>query len=232
MTKAYTMENVFGEESRTQVAWSEYVTTINFDELRLMKDIISLHNGGSGFDVDPCYSVGRFWQGLPQPKYKFDINPQAAGVEPASADDLPLSGRSVQSVMYDPPFVTGTHANGTPGLIKSRFSFFKTVSDLWLFYKQSLKEFSRILVDDGLLVVKCQDTISSSTQYLSHVEIINMAEREGFYCKDIFILGNHSIMWSPNMANQSHARKNHSYYIVFRKNEKMLKRVRKERTYA
>lgn len=128
--------------------------------------------------------------------------------------------------MYDPPFVVGMSSYG---VIKDRFSKFRTPAELWAFYAASIKEFERILRDDGLLVVKCQDMVSSGVQFMSHVEIIRMAEEIGFYCKDMHVLGSNNVMWSPNMVKQQHARKNHSYFIVFRKNPKMLAKVQKER---
>lgn len=222
--------NLFDEPTQEITIWGDYATTLSFNETGLIKQIMKLHNDSRPFTVDPCYSIGRFWTGLPQPIRKFDINPQATGVEMASADNLPLEAESVESVMYDPPFLTGSAGeDAKPGKIKARFSYFRTMSDLWSFYKASMAEFHRILVSDGLLVVKCQDCISSSTQFLSHVEIINMAEVIGFYCKDLFVLGNNQVMWSPNMVKQQHARKTHSYFLVFRKNPKMRDRVQKAR---
>ena len=222
--------SLFDELPQEIILWGDYAKTLSFDETNLIKQIMSLHNGGKPFDVDPCYSIGRFWTGLPQPTRKFDINPQKTGVEQASADSLPIESESVESVMYDPPFLTGSAGeDAKPGKIKARFSYFRTMSDLWRFYKASLAEFHRILRHDGSLVVKCQDCISSSTQYLSHVEIIKMAEKQGFYTKDLFILGNNQVMWSPNMIEQQHARKTHSYFLVFRKNAKMRDQIQKVR---
>lgn len=217
---------LFEEAPQEIVTWGDYATTLSHNETNLIKSIMQLHNDGKPFAVDPCYSIGRFWTGLPQPLRRFDINPQVAGVEMASADNLPIESESVESVMYDPPFLAGA---GDTGKIKQRFSFFRTMGDLWRFYRASIAEFHRILVSDGLLVVKCQDCISSSTQYLSHVEIIKMAEERGFYCKDLFVLGNNQVMWSPNMEKQQHARKTHSYFLVFRKNRKMRDRIQKVR---
>jgi hypothetical protein len=72
----------------------------------------------------------------------------------------------------------------------------------------------RILCEKGILVFKCQDTISGGKQYLSHVEIINMAVRLGFYPKDLFILLSKNRLMSPNQRNQKHCRKFHSYFVV------------------
>ena len=52
---------------------------------------------------------------------------------------------------------------------------------------------------------------------MSHAKIMQWASEVGFYCKDLFVLGNNNVLLSPNTANQQHARKNHSYFLVFKK---------------
>ena len=72
-----------------------------------------------------------------------------------------------------------------------------------------------LIENDGILIVKCQDIVSCGLQFLSHIEIINKALSVGFYPKDIFILtANYRLNRWPN-KKQQHARKFHSYFIVF-----------------
>jgi hypothetical protein len=195
--------------------WDDKVLSLSGDEKQIIRWILDLYNAGQPVDVDPCYSVGRFWEGLPKPKHKYDINPQAEGVEMANARDLPLPANSVTSVMFDPPFVVAPSPK--PGIIRDRFACYPTVKKLWEFYGEALREFHRILVTGGLLIFKCQDFVSGGKQHLSHIAVVNMAERAGFYCDDLFVLHRPNVLWSPNMENQKHARKTHSYFLVFRK---------------
>jgi hypothetical protein len=193
--------------------WDKMVKSLSEDEKEIIRWIMTLYNNGEAFDLDPTYSVGRFWEGLPKPKYKFDINPQIDGVEKRDARNTELPAGSVKSIMFDPPFVVAP--SPAPGIIRDRFSCYANVKELWKFYDEALQEFYRILSPAGLVVVKCQDIVSGGKQHLSHVAIINMAERIGFYSKDLFILYRKSVLWSPNMENQQHARKFHSYFLVF-----------------
>jgi hypothetical protein len=95
-------------------------------------------------------------------------------------------------MMFDPPFLATKGKSLTSAddnnKINKRFSVFPTEKELHQFYINSLNEFYRILKTGGILIFKCQDKVSSSIQYLSHVFIINNAENIGFYSKDIFIL--------------------------------------------
>lgn len=194
----------------------DIIRSISFDEHEILQWIIELHSP-AGFELDPTYSIGNFYKsGIPQPKYKFDITPSAPGVIQADVSHLPIKPNSINSIMFDPPFLvampTTLKKKGSNIMIK-RFSFYKKIPDLWKMYQNALKEFYRILLTGAVLVFKCQDTIDSGHQYLSHVKIINMAEKMGFYTKDLFILCAYKRIISQN--KQFHARKYHSYFIVF-----------------
>jgi hypothetical protein len=201
-------------ELETQAASPKrLIRTTYTDEREMLNDILYLYNGGKGVDVDPCYSIGRFWQGLPQPKHKFDLEPQVEGTIKSSCANLPLASSSVKSIMFDPPFLIGI-GESTSGKMLARFSGFKNMAELKSLYTNSLKEFYRILEDKGLLIFKCQDTVTSGKQFLTHVFIVNEAEKMGYYVRDLFILVRDSAIVDPRWGEQQHARKTHSYYVV------------------
>lgn len=192
----------------------EIIKSISFEQDEIIQWIIELYCPG-GFELDPTYSVGNFYKEIPPPVYKFDIQPQIQDVTQADCRNLPLTDASIGSIMFDPPFVGGSRKNGKPGIIKQRFGYYKNIqTELWGMYRDALIEFYRILKQDGVLVFKCQDTVESSKQYFSHIEIINMALSIGFYPKDLFILLAKSRLISPSQKNQQHARKFHSYFLV------------------
>ncbi len=73
----------------------------------------------------------------------------------------------------------------------------------------------RVLKPDGILIVKCQDEVSANKQRLTHVEIINRFESIGFYTKDLFVVVRTNRPNVSRLKQQVHARKNHSYFLVF-----------------
>lgn len=206
---------LFTNASEPIVNWNDYVVSLQFNETRILRSIIHLHNEGRPFEVDPCYATGRIWQDLPPPRFRYDSHPQTPDTQQADARNLPLGDESVHSVLFDPPFLMKDMDNRTPtGVMETRFSGYRNATELYGFYKDALTEFKRILLPKGIVAFKCQDTVSGGKQYLSHVHVVNMAQELGYYVKDLFVLGRHNVMWSPNMVNQVHARKNHCYYLV------------------
>ena len=197
------------------------ITSISYDQGEIIRNIINLHCM-EGIELDPTYSKGVFYKryGIPEPLEKFDLYPQTDDTLKASADDLPHWDESIMSIMFDPPFIVGHTKNRPTGIIGERFHGFPNIKSLWDFYERALSEFWRILKPNGILIFKCQDTVSSGKQWLSHVHIINQAEKLGFYTKDLFILLAKSRITGHNHKNQKHARKYHSYFIVFSKSMK------------
>lgn len=82
-------------------------------------------------------------------------------------------------------------------------------------YFKAGKEAFRVLKPAGVLIVKCQDEVSANTQRLTYVEIINQYEDLGFYAKDLFVVVRLNAPVVSRLIRQVHARKNHSYFLVF-----------------
>lgn len=201
------------------------IKSISYSQDEILKNIIKLYCP-DGFELDPTYSLGNFYKKIKQPKYKFDIDPDRKDVVAADSTALPLSDNSVKSILFDPPFL-GTKGNvkgskNKSNIIIKRFGYYSNMNDLWKYYALSIKEFYRVLKDGGVLVCKIQDSISSGKQFLSHIELTNQAIANGFYPKDIFVLLSKNVILSPKHNNQQHARKFHSYFIVFLKEKNKI----------
>jgi hypothetical protein len=194
----------------------------NYEVIRNIMDLYEIEK----FDLDCTYSKGNFWKDLPHPTFKSDIYPINDTVIEASSENLPFDDNSMKSIMWDPPFVIVGSGKGHQkckegsSIIAKRFEGYGTYEDLKSNYYNTMKELYRITDKGGFVVMKCQDTVSGGKQYFSHVMVMNMAHKIGFYPRDLFILTSNVRVNAFNgtkWTKQYHARKYHSYFWVLEK---------------
>jgi hypothetical protein len=190
------------------------IRSVSDDQHEILRWIAQLHCGGS-FHVDATYSRGGFYRnGVPEPSLKFDRDPQAPSMRQADCRDLPLPAASVNSIVFDPPFI---HAAGRDSVIGQRFGDEKSQHKLRVLYYGAMAEFYRVLKPQGILVFKCQDIVESGRQVMNHCHIWEMANQLGFIDLDLFILTSPTRLIGHNHREQQHARRFHAYFWVFQK---------------
>jgi len=195
---------------------SNLIKSIGHSNKEVIGNILELHVPNKCFDLDPTYSKGKFYKGLPEPKIRGDVNPQCDSSIFCDSTNLEsFESESIDSIMFDPPFCFGIHGKTLDNIMAKRFTMFDTFSSLHRMYQDSLKEFYRVLKKNGILVFKCQDYTDSKTT-ITHCLVYNWAVALGFYAKDLFILINESRIWNPGLK-QRHSRKCHSYFWVLQK---------------
>lgn len=211
---------------------NDLIKSVSFSQEEIIKNILKLHVPANKIDCDPTYSKGNFYKntGIEIPTYCFDINPQTENTKYGDSRNLPLESNSLNCIMFDPPFLATTgqslKSDKDNNKINKRFGVYPNEKELHQFYLDSLKEFYRILKYNGILIFKCQDKISSGKQYMSHVFIMNQAIEIGFYPKDLFILiAKNRLVADWQIKNQQNARKFHSYFWVFEKNDKKIEYI-------
>lgn len=198
------------------------VKSVYNSNFEVIKNIMDLYNI-ERFDLDCTYSKGGFWKNLPHPVNKTDLYPVNESVICASSENLPFNDGSMKSIMYDPPFVVAgkTYRDNKEGssIIAKRFEGYSTYEELKRNYYYTLKELYRVCENGGVLVFKCQDTVSGGKNHFSHVMVMNMAMELGFYPRDLFILLAKMRLnsFGTKWTKQEHARKYHSYFWVFEK---------------
>ncbi len=215
------------------------------DNAELFPKIAALHLPRGCKVADVTYGKGVFWSKIERGTYDLrssDINPKRqpkaggkgwyhiAGVD---CRELPYDDASFDAVVLDPPYMegffrrkktqragSGTHAafqaayahDGIHAPVVGGPKYHEVVFDL---YRRAGLEARRVLRRGGKLIVKCQDEVSSNKQRLTHVEIITAFEAMGFYTKDLFVLVRTNAPGVSRVNAQEHARKNHSYFLVF-----------------
>ena len=217
--------------SAKKLPMRELIRSVSYSQSEIIQNILNLHVPQGKIDCDPTFSTGAFYRGtgISIPEYRFDIHPQSEDVIKADARHLPLSDRSIFCMVLDPPFLAtkGKSLDMESGnCINKRFGVYPDEKSLHRCYVDMLREAHRVLKNNGILIFKCQDKVSSGKQYLSHVFIINKAVETGFYPKDLFILLARSRLTADwQKQHQIHARKYHCYFLVFQKNDRKIQYV-------
>lgn len=194
----------------------------------VIKNIMELYKIDQ-FDLDCTYSRGLFWKDLKGPKTKTDLTPMTDDTIQADSENLPFEDGSMKSIMYDPPFVISgkLYKENKEGssVIAKRFEGYTTYEKLTKNYYNTLKELYRVTEDKGFVVMKCQDTVSGGKNHFTHVMIMNMAMKIGFYPRDLFVLVAKMRInsFGGKWHTQHHARKFHSYFLILEKTKPKVK---------
>ena len=195
--------------------------------------ILSLHIPRGSTIADVTYGKGVFWRNVPEGMYNLLATDIQSGVD---CRDLPYEDESIDCVVLDPPYMEGLYRRDSSNLagantyaaFRSHYSngqatkedapkYHAAVLDM---YSKAGKEANRVLKTKGTLIVKCQDEVSANKQHLTHVEIINDYRELGFYAKDLFVMVRPNKPAMSRVIRQVHARKNHSYFLVFVKTKR------------
>jgi len=186
--------------------------------------VLQLYVAPGSIVADVTYGKGVFWKDVPKQDYELRATDIKNGVD---CRDLPYEDESIDCVVLDPPYMHtpgGTaHVNhqnyehyyannGSKNGTKKKYH--EAVLDL---YYSAGREANRVLQKNGIMIVKCADEVCANQQRLTHVEVINEYSSMGFITEDLFVLVRRNRPGVSRMIRQVHARKNHSYFLVFRK---------------
>jgi hypothetical protein len=198
-------------------------TTYQATNDEVFPHVLSLYVPAGCRVADVTYGKGIFWKRVPPDRYKLAATDLQTGTDCRS---LPYVDGAMDCVVFDPPYMHtpgGTahvshqnyeeyyRNNRTNGSSKK---YHEAVLEL---YFTAAIEANRVLRDEGIYIVKCADEVCANQQRLTHVEVINELSRCGFVVEDMFIVMRTNKPGVSRVIKQLHARKNHSYFLVFRK---------------
>ncbi len=187
----------------------------------LFPKILSLYAKKGATIADITFGRGVFWKQVPVETYDVLATDLSDGVDSRS---LPYDNNSIDCVVFDPPYMHTPGGSAHVG--HQNFEQYYRNNDtnhitekyheavLELYYSTA-SEAMRVLREGGTYIVKCQDEVCANQQRLTHVEIINHHKKLGFCVEDLFVVMRRNKPGLSRVAKQIHARKNHSYFIVF-----------------
>jgi hypothetical protein len=219
-----------GKRTQGGVPTSDLVVSAHVGtNAEIFPQVLSLHVPEGSTVADVTYGKGVFWKNVPEGKYVLKATDISGGIDCRA---LPYDSGSIDCVVLDPPYMEGffrranSHkaGSGTHNAFREHYSngnekatgpkWHAAVLDL---YFGAGREAHRVLRESGIFIVKCQDEVSANRQNLTHVELINAYENMGFYVKDLFVVVRPNRPAVSRLKKQVHARKNHSYFLVFLK---------------
>ena len=218
-------------DRRTQsgVATSDVVVSATVGgNADVFRQVLDLHVPKGAVIADVTYGKGVFWQRVVRDDYVILTSDIQTGVDCTA---LPYGPESLDALVLDPPYMEGLFrrkvahmaGSGSHAAFRQHYSNGKATNDdgpkwhdavLDLYYRAG-DEAHRTLRTGGVFIVKCQDEVSANRQRLTHVELISRYEKQDFYCKDLFVVVRPNRPAVSRVKKQVHARKNHSYFLVF-----------------
>ena len=188
---------------------------------RMFPRILDLYVAAGSTVADVTFGKGVFWRRIPTGRYDLRATDLLTGTDCRA---LPYSDGEIDCVVLDPPYMHspgGTAHDGSPFEVHYRNNgsgsqtaskYHEAVVDL---YVEAGREACRVLRDRGVMIVKCQDEVCSNRQRFTHIEIIDAYAEMGLIAEDIFVAVRNNRPGMSRVVRQVHARKNHSYFVVF-----------------
>lgn len=199
------------------LVWSAY----SLGNSQVFRKILELYVAPGSRVADVTYGKGAFWKEVPSGQYELLATDILDGVD---CRNLPYADGAIDCVVLDPPYMHSP--GGTAHLAHPPFEehyrnngarnggakYHEAVLEL---YREAGREAGRVLRDRGVCIVKCQDEVCANRQRFTHVEIIGEYQELGFIAEDLFVVIRNNRPGVSRTVRQVHARKNHSYFLVF-----------------
>jgi SAM-dependent methyltransferase len=174
--------------------------------------------------LDATVNQGRFWRGSSRPVTGMDINPSYQPDVVGDNRAMPFADEAFDVVVYDPPHLpnqgkdrvkdfTRRFGLGEKSPAENGYNF----SHL---YPPFMAEAYRVLRPEGILFCKIADYIHNHRFQWAHIELVQAAVAAGFLACDCIVKARKGPIVDPKWKKAHHARRQHCYWLVFRKSKK------------
>ena len=174
--------------------------------------------------LDATLNGGPFWRGSKRPIIGIDIEPSHRPNLVADNTAMPFRDGCFEVVVYDPPHIPNQGKdhkkdfNTRFGLVlrsskENHYTFTHT-------FPPFLREAYRVLKAEGILLAKITDYVHHHRYQWAHIELINAARNVGFTACDCIVKIRKGPIIDPRWKTAHHSRRQHCYWLVFRKSQK------------
>ncbi len=174
--------------------------------------------------LDATVNVGRFWEGSKRKIIGLDIDPDCKPDVVADNTNMPFADESFDVIVYDPPHIPNQGKDNEKDFT-TRFGLVHKASakqgyNFNHMYPPFCKEAYRVLKQDGILFSKIADYVHGHRFQWAHIELITAAVAVGFTACDCIVKVRKGPITDPKWKKAHHARRQHCYWIIFRKSTK------------
>lgn len=195
------------------------------EDAELLEQLLSFYpRKEPGRILDATVNGGRFWKGSKRSVIGLDIDPH---YRPAIVGDnaaMPFRAASFDVIVYDPPHIPNQGKDKSKdfnkrfGLVlrssrENHYTFTHT-------FPPFVKEAFRILKPEGILLCKITDYVHHHRYQWAHIEFINAARKVGLIPCDCIVKIRKGPIIDPKWKNAHHSRRQHCYWLIFRKSKK------------
>lgn len=174
--------------------------------------------------LDATVNTGRFWEGSTRKVIGMDIDPKFKPDVVGDNRDMPFEDSSFDVIVYDPPHIPNQGKDKKKDF-KDRFGLNLKSSaangyNLNHLYAPFTAEAYRVLRPEGILLCKIADYVHGHRFQWAHIELVKAAEFVGFTACDCIVKIRKGPIVDPRWKKAHHARRQHCYWLVFRKSKK------------
>ncbi|HZL38178.1 MAG TPA: hypothetical protein VFC78_22875 [Tepidisphaeraceae bacterium] len=174
--------------------------------------------------LDATINAGRFWIGSDRPVTGLDIDPKNKPDVVGDNRAMPFDDHSFDVVVYDPPHIPNQGKDKSKDFNK-RFGLVLKSSleqgyNFTHLYPPFVSEAYRVLGKEGVLFCKIADYVHGHRFQWAHVSLILAATEVGFTACDCIVKRRKGPIVDPKWKNAHHARREHCYWLIFRKSKK------------
>jgi SAM-dependent methyltransferase len=174
--------------------------------------------------LDATVNGGRFWRGSTRPLVGMDIDSRYGPTLVADNTNMPFRDGCFDVVVYDPPHIPNQGKDRTKdfntrfGLVlrshkENHYTFTHT-------FPPFLREAYRVLKPEGVLLCKITDYVHNHRYQWAHIDLINAARETAFLPCDYIVKVRKSPIIDPKWKVAHHSRRQHCFWLVFRKSHK------------
>jgi SAM-dependent methyltransferase len=195
------------------------------DDAELLEEMLCFYPRKPPIDIlDATVNAGRFWNGSHRSVVGMDIDRKHKPDILADNRNMPCENESFDVVVYDPPHIPNQGRDKSKDF-NERFglvlkSSVKNGYNFSHLYPPFVSEAYRVLRPEGILFAKIADYVHGHRFQWAHIEFIKAAVSIGFTACDCIVKVRKGPIKDPRWKRAHHARREHCYWLVFRKSKK------------